>query len=432
MTTFRKDWKFDTTAIHAGYVPDPATRSRAVPVHRTTSYVFDNTEHASRLFSLKEMGHLYSRLTNPTTEVLEERMAVLDGGVGAVAFASGTSAVFGSLINIVQAGEEFISTSNLYGGTYTMFNDVMPQLGITVRFVKSDSPDRIREALNDRTRAIYLEAVGNPNLGVPDFEAIAKVAADAHVPLIVDSTFTTPYIFRALDAGANIVVHSLTKWIGGHGTAMGGIVVDGGSFDWSDGKFRQFNESDQSYFGLRFGHDLGELGPMAYSLRLRLVMLRNIGPCLSADNAWMFLQGLETLALRMERHCGNALRTARFLSEHPRVKWVNYPGLESDPSHAMAGKYFRDSMAGGVVVFGIKGSAPAGARFINNLQLFSHLANVGDAKSLAIHPASTTHSQLTEGQQVSAGVGADLIRLSIGIEHIDDILADLEQALERA
>ncbi len=420
---------FETRALHAGYDPDPVTLSRAVPIHRTTSFVFRDTQHASDLFSLKELGNIYTRLTNPTTSVLEHRLAELEGGVGALAFSSGTSAIFNSLINVAQAGDEIVASSNLYGGTYTMFNDILPSLGIRVRLVDIDQHGEVRDAVNDRTRALFMETIGNPNLRVPDFDAIAEIARTARVPVFVDATFTTPYLFCAIDHGADVVVHSLTKWIGGHGTSMGGIVVDAGTFDWSDSSFRLFCEPDPSYFGLRFGHDLGDLQTMAYILRLRLVGLRNLGACLSPDSAWQLLQGIETLALRMERHCENALAVARFLEEHDSVTWVRYPGLASDPSHALAKRYFLRGMGGSVVVFGIKDGAAGGESFINSLKMFSHLANVGDVRSLAIHPASTTHSQLTAPQQVAAGVPPDLIRLSVGIEHIDDILEDLDQAL---
>lgn len=420
---------FATAALHAGQQPDPSTLSRAVPIYRTTSFVFRDTQHASDLFSLKEAGNIYTRLTNPTNEILEERMSNLEGGAGALATASGTAAICYSLITCMEAGDEFVSTRNLYGGTYTMFHDVLPKMGINVRFAECDDIDGIRRMVTPKTRAVFTEAVGNPDLCVPDFEGIAEIARNARVPFIVDGTFTTPYLFNPIESGADVVVHSLTKWIGGHGTAIGGIVVDAGNFDWSDPKYRLFAEPDPSYFGLRFGHDLGDLTPLAYILRMRLVPLRNLGACMSPDNAWVFLQGLETLGLRMERHCSNALATAEFLADHDRVSWVRYPGLEGDPCRERADRYFRDGMAGGVVVFGIKGGAEAGANFINNLKLFSHLANVGDAKSLAIHPASTTHSQLTERQQIEAGVPPDLVRLSVGIEDIEDILEDLDEAL---
>lgn len=421
--------RFDTLALHAGQEPDPHTLARGVPVHRTSSYVFRDTEHAAALFSLRELGNIYTRIMNPTTDVLEKRMAVLEGGVGALALASGTAAVLYSLINVMEAGEECISSRNVYGGTYTMFNDILPRLGITVRFVDYDSPSQFRAAVNARTRAIFVEAIGNPILGVPDFNEISAIASEAHIPLIVDSTFTPPCIFRPIEYGADVVVHSLTKWIGGHGTGIGGIVVDAGRFDWDDPKFRLFSSPEPSYGGLRFGHDLGELQAMAYILRMRLIPLRNLGACISPDNSWMFLQGLETLSLRMERHCANAMAVAKYLQEHPRVAWVRYPGLESDPSYNIARRYFHNGMAGGMVVFGIRGETSEAAAFIDRLKLFSHLANVGDAKSLAIHPASTTHSQLSREQQIAGGLPPDLIRLSIGIEDIEDIIEDLNQAL---
>lgn len=425
-------YRFNTLAVHAGQAPDPTTMARAVPVHRTSSYVFRNAKHAADLFALKEPGNIYTRLMNPTTDVVEQRIARLEGGVGALGFASGTSAIFSALINIMEKGDEFISASNLYGGTYTMFNDILPHFGITARFADHCKPETFRDALTEKTRAIFVESIGNPLLGVPDFDLIAEVAQSAHVPLIVDSTFTTPYLFKPLEHGADIVVHSLTKWIGGHGTAVGGIVVDGGSFDWTDPKFRLYNEPEPSYAGLRFAHDLGDLQSMAYVLRLRLVPLRNLGACISPDNSWMFIQGLETLGLRMERHSTNALAVAEFLESHPRVAWVRYPGLRSDPSYNLAQKYFRDGMAGGMVVCGIRGDAATAERMIGHLDLFSHLANVGDAKSLAIHPASTTHSQLSPEQQRDVGISPELIRLSVGIEHVEDIIRDLDQALKAA
>jgi O-acetylhomoserine (thiol)-lyase len=423
------EYRFDTLAIHAGQEPDPVTLARAVPIHRTASYVFKDAKHASALFSLKEPGNIYTRLMNPTTDVLERRVAALESGVGALAVASGTSAIFYSLINVMEAGEELISARNLYGGTYTMFNDILPHLGITVRFVDHLDTPKFRESVNSKTRAIFVESISNPELGVPDFDEIARIAQEAHVPLIVDSTFTTPCIFRPIEHGADVVVHSLTKWIGGHGTGIGGVVVDSGKFDWTDSKFALFTKPESSYGGIRFGHDLGDLQAMAFILRMRLVPLRNLGACISPDNSWMFLQGLETLSLRMERHCSNTLAVAQFLEQHPRVAWVRYPGLAADPSYNMVKRYFRKGMGGGVVVFGIKGGGTAAEAFINRLRLFSHLANVGDAKSLAIHPASTTHSQLSQEQQIAAGLPPDLIRLSVGIEDIDDILEDLSQAL---
>lgn len=424
-------YRFETLSLHAGQVPDPATTSRAVPVYRTSSFVFKSTEHAANLFSLKEAGNIYTRMGNPTQEVLEARLAALEGGVGALAHASGTAAIFNTVINICRAGDEVVAARNLYGGTYTMFDAILPQFGITVKMVDPAKPEAFKQALTDRTRAFFVETIGNPTLEVTDLEAVAKVAKAAHVPLIVDSTFTTPYLLRPLEHGADIVVHSLTKWLGGHGTAIGGVVVDGGKFDWTDKKFKLFSDPEPSYHDLRFGHDLGDLQPLAFILRMRLVPMRNLGACLSPDNAWMFLQGLETLPLRMQRHSDNALAVARFLKEEDQVSWVRYPGLEDDPAHAAAKRYLPRG-SGGMVVFGIRGGSLKGQRFIEALQLFSHLANVGDAKSLAIHPASTTHSQLSEAQQQEAGITPDLIRLSIGLEHVDDIKEDLRQALVRA
>jgi O-acetylhomoserine (thiol)-lyase len=422
--------KFDTLALHAGQEPDPTTLARAVPVHRTSSYVFRDNKHAADLFALKELGNIYSRIMNPTTDVLEKRMTALEGGVGGLALASGTSAILYSLINCMEAGDELVSARDIYGGTYTMFNNILPQFDIKVRFADHDKPQQFRDAITSKTRAVLIEPIGNPRLRVPDFDDIAEIAQDAHIPLIVDSTFAPPCMFRPIDHGADVVVHSLTKWIGGHGTGIGGIVVDAGKFDWTDPKFRLFNEPESSYFNLRFAHDLGDLQPMAYILRMRLVPLRNLGACISPDNAWMFLQGLETLSLRMERHCSNALAVAQFLTKHNNVEWVLYPGLQGDPSYDMAKRYFKNGVGGAVVVFGIKGGAAAAEKFINNLSLFSHLANVGDAKSLAIHPAGTTHSQLTPEEQSEAGISPDLIRLSVGIEDIEDILEDLDVALK--
>jgi len=423
-------YRFDTLCVHAGQTPDPATHSRGVPVHRTSSYVFDSTAHAADLFSLKELGNIYTRIQNPTQDVLEQRLAALEGGAAALALASGTAAVHYAVINICAAGDEIVSANNLYGGTYTMFDAILPQFGIKVRFADPREPSSFDRAVTDKTRAIFVEAIGNPALEVTDFEAIAGVARKHHLPLIVDATFTTPCLLKTIDHGADIVVNSITKWIGGHGTAIGGAVIDAGKFDWTDPKFTLFTEPDPSYHGIRYAHDLGDLNPMAFILRMRLVPLRNLGSCIAPDNAWMFLQGLETLHLRMERHCENAMRTAEFLENHPKVSWVRYPGLESDPAHAAARRYLKKGF-GGMVVFGIKGGAEAGATFIESLKLFSHLANVGDAKSLALHPSSTSHSQLSEEQQRAGGLTPDLIRLSIGIEHIDDIIADLEGAFAK-
>lgn len=422
---------FNTLAIHAGQSVDEPSLSRGVPIHRTSSYVFKNSQHASDLFGLRQLGNIYTRIMNPTTDVLEKRMASLEGGVGALATASGTSAIFYSIINLAENGNEIVSARNLYGGTYTMFNDILPKHGIKTVFADYDDPESFRKAINDKTRAIFVESIGNPRLGIPDFYKIARIADEFHLPLIVDSTFTTPFLFRPIEFGASIVVHSLTKWIGGHGTAVGGVVVDSGTFDWSDPKFRMYVEPEASYHGIRFAYDLGPLQEMAYILRMRLAPLRNLGACISPDNSWIFLQGLETLALRMQRHCENSLEIANYLSQNKKVRWVRYPGLSADPSFEMAQRYFRKGMSGGVVVFGIDGTSHIAETFINNLKLISHLANVGDAKSLVIHPASTTHSQLSEEQRREAGIPDELIRLSVGIEEVDDIISDLENAFAK-
>jgi O-acetylhomoserine (thiol)-lyase len=426
--------KLETLCLHGGAQPDPVTLARGVPVHRTSSYVFRNTEHAANLFALKELGNIYTRIMNPTTEVLEKRVALLEGApeLGGLALASGTSAVFYSIINLAQAGDNIVSARNLYGGTYTMFNDILPTLGIQVRFVDSTRPENFAGAIDDRTRALFCETLSNPSLDVTDLEAVAEIAHAHGLPLVVDATASTPYLTRPLDFGADIVVHSLTKWLGGHGTGIGGIVVDGGRFPWAAGRHPLYTVPDTSYHGLRWGLDLPEpLQPLAYILRMRTVPLRNLGACISPDNSWMFLQGIETLPLRMERHCANALAVARWLKEHPRVRWVRYPGLPEDPEYGRNQKYLRGK-GGAMVVFGIEGGRQAGQKFIDSLRLFSHLANMGDAKSLAIHPATTTHSQLTEEQQRAAGITPDLVRLCVGLEHIDDILEDLDQALRKS
>jgi len=420
--------KIETIAIHGGYKPSPENPSRAIPIHRTTAYQFKDTEHAANLFALKELGYIYTRIMNPTQDALEQRMAALEGGAAGLALASGTAAIHYSIINIAEAGDEIVSSSHLYGGTFTMFNDILPNYGITTRFVDPTDLDGIRDAINERTRAVFVETIGNPALSVPDFEALAEIAHSRNLPLIVDATFTTPYLLRTIDHGADIVCNSLTKWIGGHGTGIGGAVVDAGRFDWTKGPFRTLNEPEGSYHGARFAHDLGDLNAIGYLLRMRVVPLRNLGSAISPDNAWIFLQGLETLALRMERHSENALAVAEYLQKHANVEWVIYPGLPGHPTQQNARKYLKKGF-GGMVVFGIKGGKEAGQRFINRLELFSHVANVGDAKSLAIHPGSTTHSQLDDAAQRSAGLQPELVRLSIGIEHIDDIIADLEHAL---
>ena len=419
----------ETIALHGGQTPDPTTLSRAVPLYRTSSYVFRNTEHAANLFALRELGNIYTRIGNPTQDVLEQRITQLEGGAASLALASGTSAIFYAIITLARAGDEIVSANNLYGGTYTQFDAILPGLGIQVKFVDPKDPENFQAAITERTRAIFIETIGNPLLDLVDLEAIAEVAHRNGLPLIVDATFSTPCLLRTIDHGADIVIQSLTKWIGGHGTGIGGIITDAGRFDWKGGRHPLFTEPDPNYHGLRWALDLPEaLAPIAFILRVRTVPLRNLGAAISPDNAWQFLQGVETLPLRIVRHSENALRVASYLQAHPKVAWVRYPGLPGDPSHDLALKYLKGGF-GGMVVFGIKGGSAAGVRLIDNIPLFSHLANVGDAKSLIIHPASTTHSQLTEAQLQECGVTPDLVRLSIGIEHIDDLLEALEAGL---
>ncbi len=425
-----RNYKIETLCLHAGQEPDPTTTARAVPVYRTSSYVFKSTEHAANLFSLKELGNIYTRLMNPTHDALEKRVAALEGGAAALALSSGTSAIYYSIINICSAGEEIVSANNLYGGTYTMFESIFPQFGIRINFVDPRDPKNFEKAITEKTRALYIETIGNPVLEFTDISAVAEIAHNRNLPLIVDATFTTPYLLKTIEHGADIVINSLTKWMGGHGTGIGGIVIDSGKFDWKNSKFKLFNEPEQSYFGIRFAHDLGDLNPLAFIMRMRLVPLRNLGACISPDNAWLFMQGLETLSLRMQRHCENAAKVSEYIKGHAKVEWVRYPGLRDDPTYPVASKYLKRGF-GGMVVFGIKGGISAGKKFVDSLKLFSHLANVGDAKSLVLHPSSTSHSQLTEQQQRASGLTPDLVRLSIGIEHIDDILEDLEQAFSR-
>ncbi len=419
--------RFDTLALHAGIHTDDSG-SRAVPVHRTSAYLFKNCDHAADLFALKEPGNIYTRIQNPTQDVLEQRVAALENGSAALALASGTAAIFYTIINVCGRGDEVVSTASLYGGTFTMFQNMLPEMGINVTFVPPGRPEEIESAITDKTRLLFTEAIGNPSLDVVDIPCLAALAKKYHIPLAVDATFTTPYLFRPIDHGADIVIHSLSKWMGGHGTAIGGVVVDSGKFDWSDPKFRLYNEPDPSYHDLRYAHDLGDLTPLAFILRMRVGPLRNLGACISPDNAWMILQGIETLSLRMDAHSKNALKTARFLQNHDRVAWVRYPGLETDPSHGLAKNLLKNGF-GGMVVFGTKGGRNGGRTFIDNLKLVSHLANVGDAKTLAIHPASTTHSQLSRSELEDAGVTPDMVRLSIGFEDLDDIKEDLNQAL---
>ena len=418
---------FETLTLHAGQEVDSATGSRAVPIYQTTSYLFRDTQHAADLFALKEAGNIYTRIMNPTTDVLEKRLAALEGGLAGLALASGQAASTIGAVNIVSAGEEIVSSSNLYGGTYNLFSQTFAKLGIKVHFVDPSDPQNFGRAINDKTRLVFCEALGNPKLDVMDFEAIAKVAHKASIPLMVDNTVPTPYLLRPIEYGADIVMHSMTKFIGGHGTTIGGILIDSGKFDWTNGKFGGLSEPDPSYHGLTFTE---HFGAAAYIAKARVQCLRDLGPALSPFSAFLLLQGLETLPLRMERHCANALGVAKFLSKHKKVAWVNYPGLPDHPSHVLAKKYLRGGF-GALVGFGIKGGLSAGVKFINSVKLLSHLANIGDAKTLVIHPASTTHQQLTEDEQKATGVTADYIRLSVGIEHIDDIIADIDQALSQ-
>ena len=426
------NYRPETVALHGGQTPDATTLSRAVPIYRTSSYVFKSTEHAANLFALRELGNIYTRIGNPTQDVLEQRITQLEGGAASLALASGTSAIFYAIITLAQAGDEIVAANNLYGGTYTQFDAILPSLGITVKFVDPKDPENFQKAITGKTRAVFIETIGNPLLDVTDIEAVAAVAHRNGLPLIVDATFSTPTLLQSIKHGADIVVNSLTKWIGGHGTGIGGIITDAGTFDWKAGRHPLFTEPDPNYHGLRWGIDLpAPLAPLAFILRVRTVPLRNLGAAIAPDNAWLFLQGIETLPLRIVRHSENALKVAQFLQKHPKVSWVRYPGLPDDPSHDLAVKYLKGGF-GGMVIFGIKGGAEAGVRLIDNIPLFSHLANVGDAKSLIIHPASTTHSQLSEAQQLEAGLTPDLVRLSIGIEHIDDILEALEAGLAHA
>ena len=424
-----RNYHIETLALHAGQEIEPTTRARAVPVYRTTAYNFKSSQHGADLFALREPGNIYARLMNPTNDVLEKRLAQLDGGAAALTLSSGTAAIYFAVTNILRQGDELVSANNLYGGTFTQFDAILPQQGITVRFAPVNDFAATEAAINEKTRALYIETVGNPALDVADIEGYAAIAKKHHLPLIVDATFTPPTLLRPIEHGANIVIHSLSKWIGGHGTGIGGVVVDAGNFDWTDPKFSLYNEPDRGYHGLRFAHDPGELNPLAFILRLRTVGLRNQGPTLAPDAAWLFLQGVESLPLRMERHSSNARKVAEFLKHHPKVAWVRYPGLSGDPSHDLAQKYLPDG-AGGMVVFGVRGGSAEGIKLVDNIGLFSILANVGDAKSLIIHPASTTHSQLSDEDQRKAGLTPELVRLSIGLEHVDDIIAALDEALK--
>lgn len=421
-------YDLETLSLHGGQSPDPTTGSRAVPIYQTTSYVFQDTAHAESLFALEEPGNIYTRIGNPTVEVFEKRLALLEGGVASVATSSGMAAITLSILNLASAGDEIIAASNLYGGTYNLFTATLPRYGIKVKFVDPTDPENFRTAITDKTKAVFAEIIGNPSLHVLDVEKTANVAHDAGIPLIIDNTFATPYLCKPISLGADIVIHSATKWIGGHGTSIGGVIVDGGRFDWNSEKFPPFTEPDQSYNGIRYANDLGEL---AFATKVRVQLLRDFGASLSPFNAFMLLQGLETLHLRVERHNQNAAEIAGYLEGHPAVDWVSYPGLKSHPSHEL-GKKVLNGGFGSVIVFGIKGGKEAGRKLIDNVELWSHLANVGDAKSLIIHPASTTHQQLSVEDLAASGVKEEMVRLSVGIESIRDLKNDLNQALEKA
>jgi O-acetylhomoserine (thiol)-lyase len=419
--------RLESLAVHGGQEPDPTTGSRAVPIYQTTSYNFQDTGHAQRLFALEEPGNIYTRIMNPTTDVLEKRMALLEKGVGALALSSGMAAITLSILNIASSGDHIVAASNLYGGTYNLFSTTLPNYGIEVTFVDSTEPENFKMAIKDNTKALYGEVIGNPSLNVLDIEAVAEIAHNAGIPLMVDSTFATPYVCRPIEWGADIVIHSATKWIGGHGSSIAGLVIDGGNFDWNSDKFPGFTQPDESYHGIRYAQDIG---PAAFITKLRVQLLRDMGASLSPFNAFLILQGVETLHLRMPAHNKNADKIVEFLADHPQVEWVSHPSLESHPSHALAEKYF-DNAYGSVVIFGIKGGRDAGRKVIDSVQLWSHLANVGDAKSLIIHPASTTHQQLNEEDLKKTGVTEDLIRLSVGIEAVGDLIHDLKQAIEQ-
>ncbi|HEX7953919.1 MAG TPA: O-acetylhomoserine aminocarboxypropyltransferase/cysteine synthase family protein [Burkholderiales bacterium] len=420
-----REFGFGTLCLHAGQIPDAATGARAVPIYQTTSFVFDSAEHAASLFNLQTFGNVYSRISNPTVAVFEERMAALEGGRAALAASSGQAAQMCALLTILREGDEIVSSSTLYGGTYSQFDVTFRQFGIHTVFVNSDDPENFRKAITPKTRALYAETMGNPQINVLDIEAVAKIAHEAGIPLIIDNTFASPFLCQPIRFGADIVIHSATKFIGGHGTTMGGVVVESGRFPWGNGKFPMMTEPSRGYHGVIFHETFGDFG---YTMKCRMETMRTLGPVLSPFSAWILLQGLETLHVRVERHVQNAMAVAKFLEGHPRVSWVNYPGLPSNKYHALAQKYLPKG-SGSIMTFGIKGGMDAGVKFIEGLQFFSHLANVGDAKTLVIHPASTTHRQLSEEDQIKAGVGPDMIRLSIGIEDIDDILWDLDQAL---
>ena len=429
----KKELGLSTLGLHVGQEePDPATGSRAVPIYLTSSYVFRDTEHAANLFGLKEFGNIYTRIMNPTNDVFEKRIAAIEGGHTALSVSSGLSAIFIALLNATRLGDNIVSGDNLYGGTYELLNYTFPDLGRTVKFVDSTKPEEFKKAIDEKTKAIYVESLGNPKLDVPDFEVLAEIAHEARIPLIVDNTAAVG-LLRPIEHGADVVVLSATKYVGGHGTSIGGVIVDSGNFNWGNGKFPQFTEPDPSYHGLKYWETFGdfpELGNIAFTIRARVLLLRDLGPTLSPFNAFQFLQGLETLELRVKKHAENALAVARHLKEHPKVAWVNYPGLEDNVNHEIASKYLKEGY-GGLVGFGVKGGLEAGIKFIESVELFSHLANIGDAKSLVIHPASTTHQQLTKEEQECTGVTEDFVRLSIGLENVEDILADIDQALSK-
>ncbi|GIX04048.1 MAG: O-acetylhomoserine aminocarboxypropyltransferase [Planctomycetaceae bacterium] len=428
-----ESYRPETLCLHAGQVPDPTTNSRAVPIYQTTSYVFNSTEHAARLFALQEFGNIYTRIMNPTCDVLEKRIAALEGGSGALAVASGQAAESMAIMNITQAGQNIVSSASLYGGTYNLFHYTFPKLAIHVKFVQQHDPENFRKAIDENTRCIFVETIGNPRVDVPDFEAISTIAHEAGIPVIVDNTLASPYLCQPFRWGADVVIHSCTKFIGGHGNSIGGIIVEKGDFPWNNGKFPEMTEPDPSYHGLKFYETFGPMN-MAYIIKVRTQLLRDLGAAMSPFNAFLFLQGLETLHLRMERHSANALAVAHFLQSHPKVAWVNYTGLETHPSYKLAKKYLPRG-CGAILGFGVKGATPTqqrenGVKLINKVKLFSHLANVGDSKSLIIHPSSTTHQQLSPEEQLATGVTPDFVRLSVGTEAIEDILADLKQALD--
>ena len=423
-----KNYRFETKQLHAGQTVDPVTKSRAVPIYQTTSYVFDSTDHAEALFSLQQPGNIYTRIMNPTTDVFEQRMAALEGGVGALALSSGMMAITYAVLNLASAGDNIVSASTLYGGTYTLFTTTLPKLGINTIFVNPDDPQNFADAINPQTKAVFIETIGNPGINLIDIEAVAEIAHKNGIPLIIDNTFGTPYLIRPIEYGADIVVHSATKFIGGHGTSIGGVIVDGGKFDWAaSGRFPDFTNPDPSYHGIRYAQDLGEL---AYILKARVGLLRNTGGALSPFNAFLLLQGLETLSLRVERHVENTKKVVEYLSNHPKVEWINYPSLKGNKYYDLAQKYLPKG-AGSIFTFGIEGGTAAARKFIDSLEIFSQLANVADQKSLVIHPASTTHQQLSPEEQRLAGVTPEQIRLSIGTEHIDDLLEDLEAAFAK-